>query len=682
MSFATWRPFYLDLNVIWNRLHTTDLHMSDQRRPRCSLIYTDIHSHRRCWHTCWTRSCRWPGPYCTHPHLQKTAHWRQTIYMTVCMDRTSRLVAIAGAAILVPYHPCQVTVDSAFVLYSIINEYLEQGKKLYTFFIDYSKAFDYIVHDNLWYKLLNLGVQGKIIDIIRSMYSQVRTKVFNNNEKSETFTCKLGVRQGECLSPFLFSMYVNDLESHLAGQGAGVSIFDVKFLLLLYADDVVIFSDTPEGLQSQINKLFVYCQRWKLSLNTKKSQIIVFKKGNHPCVHKWYYGDEEISVLRSLSYLGIVFSSNGKVVKTQATLADQANKAIFQLHKILNRFKTLRVSFALDLFDKLITPILCYGCEVWGFHPAPDIERVHLGFLKRVLGVKKSSQNDFIYGLLGRYPMRIIRQCRILSYWLKIVSGKKSRYVNVLYHAALSRVKENDSYNWVSDVKQLLCSIGFGDVWYNQGVIDQTGFLCVIKQRLFDIFKQSWSARLVESPRARFYRQVVDQHMFHRQLDIIPCNYRIALTRLIVSSHRLRVETGRWERPVVQYESRLCHVCHKLDDEYHFLLECDRYAELRARLIPRYYWVRASMYKCIQLLSSNNRKTVRLLSKYVYLAFRNVQLSPCWFCFVLVQCCVCYFVTIICIVTLVGACGLKAINKILDLTWLEVTATHLKIGYP
>ena len=175
-------------------------------------------------------------------------------------------------------------------------------------------------------------------------------------------------------------MYVNDLVSHLAGQGAGVSIFDVKFLLLLYADDV-IFSDTPEGLQSQIHKLFVYYQRWKLSLNTKKYEIIGFKKGNHPCVH---YGDEEISVLRSLSYLGIAFSSNGKVMKTQETLTDQANKAIFQLHKILNRFKTLRVSFALDLFDKLITPRLCYGCEVWDFHPVPDIACVHLDFLKRV----------------------------------------------------------------------------------------------------------------------------------------------------------------------------------------------------------------------------------------------------------------------------------------------------------
>ena len=168
-------------------------------------------------------------------------------------------------------------------------------------------------------------------------------------------------------------------------------------------------------------------------------------------------------------------------------------------------------------------------------------------------------------------------------------------------------------------------SIGFGDVWYNQGVIDQIGFVCVIKQRLFDMFKQSWSARLVESPRTRFYRQVVDQHMFHKLLDIIRCKNRIALTRLIVSSHRLGVETGRWERPVVQHESRVCHVCHKLEDGYHFLLECDRYAELTERLIPRYYWVRTPMYKCIQLLSSSNRKTVRLLSEYVYLAFWTVQ---------------------------------------------------------
>ena len=95
------------------------------------------------------------------------------------------------------------TVDSVFVLSNIIDAFLEKGKKLYTFFVDYSKAFDFVVHDNLWYKLLSLGLRGKIIHILRSMYTCIKTKVFNNHEKSETFECKLGVRQRECLSPFI-----------------------------------------------------------------------------------------------------------------------------------------------------------------------------------------------------------------------------------------------------------------------------------------------------------------------------------------------------------------------------------------------------------------------------------------------------------------------------------------------
>ena len=61
------------------------------------------------------------------------------------------------------------------------------------------------------YKLLNYGVRGKIIDLIRSMYENIKSKVKYDYRLSNDFTCLLGVRQGECLSLFLFSMYVNDL---------------------------------------------------------------------------------------------------------------------------------------------------------------------------------------------------------------------------------------------------------------------------------------------------------------------------------------------------------------------------------------------------------------------------------------------------------------------------------------
>ena len=116
-------------------------------------------------------------------------------------------------------------------------------------------------------------------------------------------------------------------------------------------------------------------------------------------------------------------------------------KQFFNFIKILLRSKDITSSTAFDLFDKLITPTLCYGCQVWpGFDSAPDIDRVRLSFCKRVMCVKNSSQNTFVYGSLGRFPLELNRQCRIMSYWLKIVTGFKSMDVSQLYQASLSRL--------------------------------------------------------------------------------------------------------------------------------------------------------------------------------------------------------------------------------------------------
>ena len=63
----------------------------------------------------------------------------------------------------------------------------------------------------------------------------------------------------------------------------------------------------------------------------------------------------------------------------------------------MNKFRDLSVSHMLDLFDKLILPILNYGSEVWGLSKAEIIERVHLQFCKQLLGVKIQTQNNFIF---------------------------------------------------------------------------------------------------------------------------------------------------------------------------------------------------------------------------------------------------------------------------------------------
>ena len=61
------------------------------------------------------------------------------------------------------------TVDNMFVLHGIISHMLNEGKRPYCAFIDFTKAFDYVVRDNHWMKLIKLGIRGNILNIIKSM---------------------------------------------------------------------------------------------------------------------------------------------------------------------------------------------------------------------------------------------------------------------------------------------------------------------------------------------------------------------------------------------------------------------------------------------------------------------------------------------------------------------------------
>ena len=69
-------------------------------------------------------------------------------------------------------------------------------------------------------------------------------------------------------------------------------------------------------------------------------------------------------------------------------------------------------------------PVLLYGSEIWGFHKALDIEKVHLLFCKKILHLKRNTANYFIYGELGRYLLNVNCKLRIIRYWLKTIMGK------------------------------------------------------------------------------------------------------------------------------------------------------------------------------------------------------------------------------------------------------------------
>ena len=255
--------------------------------------------------------------------------------------------------------------------------------------------------------------------------------------------CCLGVRQGECLSPILFSMYLNDIEREYILKGAeGVDIGMLKLFLLLYADDIILFANDKENLQLSRNILENCCKRWKLKVNTQKTKVMVFRKGGRLRDNiSFYYDGAELKIVNKFVYLGVTFTTGGSFHETQNCLAGNGLKAIFKMNKYLYKFTDISIKHRLDRFDKLIVPILCYGADCWGFIQAPAIERVHLRFLKTILRVKTSTPNDLVYAELGRQTLRTKRLVQIINYWFKILTSQDTKYIKHVYNFMLQDVE-------------------------------------------------------------------------------------------------------------------------------------------------------------------------------------------------------------------------------------------------
>ena len=133
-------------------------------------------------------------------------------------------------------------------------------------------------------KLLKEGVDGKFFKIIHYLYQNIKSCIVFSGNQSNFFQSYCGVRQGENLSPTLFSLFLNILENYLHAQdcsGIPIDYTDeeitayLKLLVLLYADDTVIFGTDPHSFQENLNIFYKYCELGKLQINYNKTKIII-----------------------------------------------------------------------------------------------------------------------------------------------------------------------------------------------------------------------------------------------------------------------------------------------------------------------------------------------------------------------------------------------------------------------
>jgi hypothetical protein len=158
--------------------------------------------------------------------------------------------------------------------------------------------------------MLKYNIRGKIFSIVESMYKHSQIQIKMNDKITKSIRVNTGVKQGEVLSPTLFNLFINDLPENIPIDNDTPLLENKDIRCLLYADDLVLFSLSPVGLQNSINGLNKFCSTWNLEVNIKKTKILKFSGNGHKCSEKFNLNNYLLENVQKYKYLGIEFSAS------------------------------------------------------------------------------------------------------------------------------------------------------------------------------------------------------------------------------------------------------------------------------------------------------------------------------------------------------------------------------------
>ena len=133
----------------------------------------------------------------------------------------------------------------------------------------------------------------------------------------------------------------------------------------MYADDVILLSETAEGLQNCLDKLNKYCEQWGLEVNLKKTKSLIFNNTGRLQQMKFTYNKEVVENFRKYSYLGITFSNSVNFTEAKKELYRKGLKVYFKFRQCFEHHKP-KIKTLIHVFDHTIKPVLLYESEIWG----------------------------------------------------------------------------------------------------------------------------------------------------------------------------------------------------------------------------------------------------------------------------------------------------------------------------
>ncbi len=443
--------------------------------------------------------------------------------------------------------------------------------KLQTFltFIDFSKAFDYVTHDLLFHKLLNLNINGPIYHAIKQIYDNPTSCVQFDGQLTGWFPITSGVRQGDSLSPTLFAIYINDLVEEMKNKDTGILVGGLRIPLLLYADDIVILSENDVKAQEQLDIMTTWCKKWKMSINAKKSQIVHVRNPQRKrSSTELSCCDQVLKYVPTYKYLGFLMHEHTNPKNAIETLTSAASRSFGRIVSMFRVLKNMGVKSYETLYHSYVVPIMHYGSAVWGYKENNDTRVLQNRIARYYLGVHKFTAVCATQLELDWLSVKYRRWVDIIRYHNRLMDMKAHRLPVIIYK--WDRSLKLDS--WAKEVVHILT---YADMLHDNADTWRKFDLDVVESRLKFLYRQQLWQEAHTKDKLRTFVQV---HDIKNTKAIVSLNLsriqRSMMIKLKCGVLPLAIEIGRFSNTDI--DDRVCRVCNEnvVEDEVHMTSIC------------------------------------------------------------------------------------------------------------
>ncbi|KAK9157750.1 hypothetical protein Scep_004324 [Stephania cephalantha] len=204
------------------------------------------------------------------------------------------------------FMPGRSTMEAIFLVRRLLEKYYEKKKDLHMVFVDLEKTYDRVPRDVLWWVLERKRVHARYIDTIKDMYDGVITSIKTFGGATKEFPITIGLHQGSALSPYLFTLVIDELTRHIQE--------DIPWCML-FADDIVLVDETKDGVNKKLElwRNTLESKGFKLSRTKTEYMHCEFRNTRHRDDGVVKLGEVEVPKVNHFRYLGSIIQNDGNI---------------------------------------------------------------------------------------------------------------------------------------------------------------------------------------------------------------------------------------------------------------------------------------------------------------------------------------------------------------------------------